>query len=157
MTLNKKIDDYNAYDKDRRKFLKKIISFFFYLISFIFVITGVFYLKPSKPKKKNYKFYEIDSDNIPREGVKKIEVKINDDMKMKIFLVRYNSLIALSPVCTHLGCFVNFDKNANEFICPCHGGCYDIEGNVLAGPPRQPLHRLPVKIENDKIFIGLKL
>ncbi len=77
---------------------------------------------------------------------------------MKIFLVKQeNSIIALSPVCTHLGCLVNFDRTMNEFVCPCHGGRYDIQGRVIKGPPKENLHRLPVKIENGKIFIGIKI
>ena len=45
--------------------------------------------------------------------------------------------IALSRVCTHLGCLVNYDQARQIFICPCHNGIYDLEGNVLSGTAAQ--------------------
>ena len=52
---------------------------------------------------------------------------------------------ALSPVCTHLGCMVRWDKIKQEFHCPCHGGKYNMFGQVIAGPPPAPLTSLPVR------------
>lgn len=146
-------------DIKRRFFLKKMLKLFFTFVALIFSFLGLSLLKPANPKKKEYSYYEIPEDKIPKEGVKKINIEIGNLQKsLKIYLVNDgDSIIALSPVCTHLGCFVNFDKNSNEFICPCHGGKYDSEGKVLKGPPKEPLQRLPVKIENKKIFVGIKI
>lgn len=146
-------------DIKRRVFLKRIIKIFFTFVALIFSFLGLSILKPSSPKKKEYSYYEILEDKIPKEGVKKINIEIGNLQKsLKIYLVnKGNSIIALSPACTHLGCFVNFDRNTNEFICPCHGGRYDIEGKVINGPPKEPLQRLPVKIEGNRIFVGIKI
>ncbi len=62
-------------------------------------------------------------------------------------------VIALSNVCTHLGCHVHWDDGQSKFLCPCHGGVYDVCGNVLAGPPPRPLPRYQTKIENDQLMI----
>ena len=62
--------------------------------------------------------------------------------------------IAFSKVCTHLGCLVEYDKDKNRMICPCHAGIYDLEGNVLSGPPPKPLPKLPLRVEGDNIVIG---
>jgi cytochrome b6-f complex iron-sulfur subunit len=62
--------------------------------------------------------------------------------------------IALSRVCTHLGCLVNYDKQRQIFICPCHAGMYDLEGNVISGPPPQPLPRYAVRVADGDIVIG---
>ncbi|RME66309.1 MAG: hypothetical protein D6778_04940 [Nitrospirae bacterium] len=67
------------------------------------------------------------------------------------------TLYALSPVCTHLGCLVNWNYLKGEFQCPCHGGRYDIKGRVIGGPPPRPLTRLPLKIEGEKVLVGLKV
>ncbi|GLI53709.1 ubiquinol-cytochrome c reductase iron-sulfur subunit [Thermodesulfovibrio yellowstonii] len=153
------IIDKEKLDIKRRFFLKKMLKLFFTFVVLIFSFLGLSLLKPANPKKKEYSYYEIPEDKIPKEGVKKINIEIGNLQKpLKIYLVNNGDLItALSPVCTHLGCFVNFDKNSNEFICPCHGGRYDSEGKVLTGPPKEPLQRLPVKIENKKIFVGIKI
>lgn len=62
--------------------------------------------------------------------------------------------IAFSKVCTHLGCLVEYEKENNRLICPCHGGAYDLEGNVLSGPPPKPLPKIPLKVEGEQIIIG---
>ncbi len=63
-------------------------------------------------------------------------------------------LIALSRVCTHLGCLVDFNKAQNRIICPCHGALFDLEGKVLSGPPPRPLAKIPLKLEGDSVLIG---
>lgn len=65
--------------------------------------------------------------------------------------------IALDFHCTHLECAVNWVQATKQFICPCHGGLYDIKGTVLSGPPPKPLHRRLVKIEGDNVLIGGRL
>jgi Rieske Fe-S protein len=59
----------------------------------------------------------------------------------------------LSNSCAHLGCPVRWLTNAEghgEFLCPCHGGIYDINGNWVGGPPPRGMYSYPeVKIEED--------
>jgi cytochrome b6-f complex iron-sulfur subunit len=62
--------------------------------------------------------------------------------------------IALSRVCTHLGCLVNYDKERQILLCPCHGGTYDLEGNVISGPPPSPLPKYTVRVVDGNIVIG---
>lgn len=61
---------------------------------------------------------------------------------------------ALSAVCTHLGCLVNWDKDKRELLCPCHGARFDLNGNVLGGPAPKPLQTAPAAISGDQIVIG---
>jgi Rieske Fe-S protein len=49
---------------------------------------------------------------------------------------------ALSLICTHQGCTVNF--TGSGFACPCHGGTYNINGAVTGGPPPAPLTKYTV-------------
>ena len=50
-----------------------------------------------------------------------------------------SDLTILSSLCTHLGCQVNWKEESNIFFCPCHDASFDIDGNVLSGPPPRPL------------------
>ncbi len=52
------------------------------------------------------------------------------------------SLVAVSPVCTHLGCQVNWNRAERSWDCPCHGSRFSPEGDVLQGPA---VHRLEHK------------
>ena len=71
-----------------------------------------------------------------------------------IISTKDKGFLAFSKVCTHLGCLVKFDKDRQLFICPCHAGVFDLEGNVVSGPPPQPLQKFAVKVEGDNIVIG---
>ena len=57
------------------------------------------------------------------------------------------AVAARAATCTHLGCLVKWDSSAEQFRCPCHGGAYDEQGNVIAGPPPRPLERVDARIE----------
>ncbi|MFQ5846542.1 MAG: ubiquinol-cytochrome c reductase iron-sulfur subunit [Candidatus Methylomirabilales bacterium] len=56
--------------------------------------------------------------------------------------------------CTHVGCPVRWNSQAGRFFSPCHGGVFDREGRVLAGPPPRPLDRYEHKIENGILYAG---
>ena len=57
-------------------------------------------------------------------------------------------------VCSHLGCLVDYDKVRNRIFCPCHAAVFDLEGNVVTGPPPKPLQKLPLRVEGESIVIG---
>ena len=59
----------------------------------------------------------------------------------------------LDSTCTHLGCRTRYDREARQFRCPCHGGAYDVEGRVVAGPPPAPLRHLNARVEDGRIFV----
>ena len=40
----------------------------------------------------------------------------------------------LSSVCPHLGCTVPWNKERNQFVCPCHGGTFHSDGTRVSGP-----------------------
>lgn len=61
--------------------------------------------------------------------------------------------VAISNICTHLGCHVRWIGEQGHFICPCHNGIFDKQGNVLTGPPPRPLDHYQVKVENDQLYI----
>jgi cytochrome b6-f complex iron-sulfur subunit len=60
---------------------------------------------------------------------------------------------ALSAVCTHLGCTVQYRKDENSIWCACHNGRYDLDGRNVSGPPPRPLERYVVHEEGDDIVV----
>ncbi|PIC78418.1 MULTISPECIES: ubiquinol-cytochrome c reductase iron-sulfur subunit [Sporosarcina] len=68
-----------------------------------------------------------------------------------------DKVIALSPVCKHLGCTVNWegDEHKNEFFCPCHAGRYKKNGdNIPGSPPLGPLDEFEVEVIDGLVYLG---
>lgn len=71
-----------------------------------------------------------------------------------IYLVRSSDGVrAMDSTCTHLGCRTRFNPESSRIECPCHGGVYDANGNVVSGPPPSPLRTLPARVENGRVFV----
>lgn len=81
---------------------------------------------------------------------------ISTDEQIAVYVLTENGrdYIAMSNICTHLGCRVRWIPNNEQFYSPCHNGIFDKQGYVVAGPPPRPLDRYEIKIENDQIYIG---
>jgi len=71
-----------------------------------------------------------------------------------VFQVKPGEFIALSAICTHLGCIVNWRPEEQIFLCPCHAGKFSLTGEVLAGPPPRSLPPYPVTVKGNEIVIG---
>ena len=67
---------------------------------------------------------------------------------------RNSQYIAISSRCAHLGCPVRWVDAAERFICPCHGGVYDLLGRRVGGPPPRPLDRFYTRVSGEAVQIG---
>ncbi|MDF1523603.1 MAG: ubiquinol-cytochrome c reductase iron-sulfur subunit [Trueperaceae bacterium] len=61
--------------------------------------------------------------------------------------------VVLDGTCTHLGCSVQWQEDADHFACPCHAGFFTREGEVVSGPPPRPLQRVDAKVENGIVKV----
>jgi len=82
---------------------------------------------------------------------------VTADRINKYFLVRSEDggFLALSLICSHLGCSVIWDQAKGEFLCPCHSSAFDKFGSVINSPAPRPLDYFPVTIEAGKVKIDL--
>ena len=64
-----------------------------------------------------------------------------------------DAVLAVSPVCSHAGCTVDWDRAQELFICPCHGGRFNPDGTVSGGPPPNPLTTFEAKIEGNQVLV----
>ena len=60
-------------------------------------------------------------------------------------------VVAISTVCTHLGCIVK--QSATGFSCPCHGSQFAPDGAVVKGPAPTPLAWLAVSRDGDTLIV----
>ena len=63
--------------------------------------------------------------------------------------------IALSAVCTHLGCTVQYEPQADRIHCACHGGVYNpYTGANVSGPPPKPLTLFKVAVNETGVEVS---
>jgi cytochrome b6-f complex iron-sulfur subunit len=65
---------------------------------------------------------------------------------------REGELVALPAVCTHRRCILQWD-GGSQLLCPCHQGVFDLNGNVLAGPPPRALDKLAVTVKGGRVYV----
>jgi Rieske Fe-S protein len=66
----------------------------------------------------------------------------------------YNRWVAITSRCAHLGCPVRWVPASERFICPCHGGVYDLQGVRVGGPPPRPLDRFFTRLHEGFVQVG---
>jgi Rieske Fe-S protein len=147
---------------NRREFVKKSLYGVLAFLGLGFLLPGLRVLYPAGDREKELVFYPlISEEDIPRAGVKKAELLYTvagRERKSRVFIVTGPlGLTVFSATCSHLGCLVNYHKDKSEFICPCHGGRYDLKGRNIAGPPPAPLAQFPVRKRDGMISIGVRV
>ncbi len=60
---------------------------------------------------------------------------------------------AISRICPHLGCRVNYSNEDEDLVCPCHGSRFTTDGKLLKGPADKNLPSLPVTYSRDEGYI----
>ncbi len=135
----------------RRRFLKILLAFLGSITFLSFAYSLLKYLTALPSKSAEFKKLVIRKSDIPSGESKNI---IYRNAPAVVVNRPDKGYIAFTRTCTHLGCLVEYSKGSQRFICPCHAGTYDLEGNVIAGPPPRPLTAIPVKIEGETIIIG---
>lgn len=69
-----------------------------------------------------------------------------------VFLQRQakDKLLALSVVCPHAGCFVDYVEEQQGFLCPCHNSLFLKDGGLRdeQSPSPRPLDSLEVQVRN---------
>ena len=73
-----------------------------------------------------------------------------------VFRVGESSFRALSRVCTHQGCTVDWVSSNSQLNCPCHGSKFDQNGAVLTGPASQALQEFTTSYDaaNNRLTIS---
>ena len=74
--------------------------------------------------------------------------------KERTFILRTEGgFLAISAICTHLHCIVNWNKMLKKFECPCHGAKFNQNGEVLEGPPPRPLDLYKLQIVAGNVVV----
>jgi nitrite reductase/ring-hydroxylating ferredoxin subunit len=74
--------------------------------------------------------------------------------KERFLLVRQpTGFLALSHLCTHSVCNVDYLPEQRVIYCPCHGARFSLTGEVLMGPATRPLDRFAATVRNGQVVV----
>ena len=127
----------------RRDFLKLVTNAFFSLGGLL-GLGGLFRYFSFQPDPGPPTEFDLGpASNYPK-GIQVIRLDIPAAIQHT-----EEGVIAISLVCTHLGCTAEENKNGEGFTCPCHGSRYSKSGKVLAGPAVKTLPRYRIEEQAD--------
>ena len=139
-------------DAGRRSVLRYVLGagLVAWLASILYPIFA--YLRPPKQE-------EVDVSSVRVGKLAAIEKNSGTIVKFgtkPVILLRLpnGDLRALSAVCTHLDCTVQYRKDLGVIWCACHNGKYDTNGRNVSGPPPRPLDEYRVSVQGDEVFIS---
>lgn len=134
----------------RRGFLDWLIGLGTFVTGLAVTIPGVMYLWPAA-RGGGAKKVEVQGAASLAPG-ESLMVQIGG--KAAVVVRGRTGFKAFSASCTHLGCLVKWDSGKREFLCPCHAGVFDENGQVVSGPVPLPLAEFDVKEVGDKVFVS---
>ena len=62
-------------------------------------------------------------------------------------------LRVLTSVCPHLGCTVPWNKERDQFICPCHGATFAADGTRVSGPSLRGMDTLETSVQDGQLQV----
>jgi menaquinol-cytochrome c reductase iron-sulfur subunit len=152
------------YSPTRRTFHIAAFNFLGALITFAMAIPTIAYLfVPSRSRKQTV---WVDAGDIGKlEPGVPVELSFQQSTvdgwrhlteKKTAWVVKEpdNNVVAFGPLCTHLHCAYHFETDLKQFMCPCHGSYFSMDGKVVSGPAPRPLDRYLTKVDNNRLQIG---
>jgi cytochrome b6-f complex iron-sulfur subunit len=88
-------------------------------------------------------------------------VKFDAEHRLIVFRDKQGYFYALSAVCTHLGCIVEWKEAGipghpeGVIACPCHGSIFNKTGDVIRGPAPRSLDRFKLYLEEDRVIVDM--
>jgi Rieske Fe-S protein len=98
---------------------------------------------------------EIGTPTLFKTKIERQTGWIVNEEELSIYVLTDNGrdFVAMSNICTHLGCRVRWIEDSDEFFCPCHNGVFNKAGDVITGPVPRPLDRFQVMVEDEQLYI----
>jgi menaquinol-cytochrome c reductase iron-sulfur subunit len=64
-----------------------------------------------------------------------------------------DQLRVLTSICPHLGCTVPWNKEKNQFVCPCHGAVFGKDGSRISGPALRGMDALETSVQDGQLLV----
>jgi cytochrome b6-f complex iron-sulfur subunit len=140
----------------RRRTLKWLGRIFVSLWGVGFVGVVLSYLKiPTTRRQRSGSDRTLSAGSLDALPVGGGQIVRHGAQPVIVIRPRADQVVALSGVCTHLRCVLRWDPKRTAVVCPCHVGVFDLNGNVISGPPNQPLKSFQAEVRGGEIFVHL--
>ncbi|MBL6979953.1 MAG: Rieske (2Fe-2S) protein [Anaerolineales bacterium] len=98
---------------------------------------------------------ELGTPTLFKTKIEKQTGWITNEEEVSVYVLTENGrdFVAMSNICTHLGCRVRWISDQDVFFCPCHNAGFAKNGDVASGPPPRPLDQYQVKEEDGQLFV----
>lgn len=108
-------------------------------------------IKPAASAKKAFKLGVVTTQGLIRTVLKQRELNLaklkseegkivmHKGKKLAVFKDKKGKITALSAICTHMGCLVDWNNAEKSWDCPCHGSRFSKEGKVITSPAVEDL------------------
>lgn len=108
------------------------------------------FMAPPYTPKKSPRFRAGKLDDYPT-----VDVYTDFKQSEQVWIVHLpnNRLVALSTICTHLGCTPSWLPNDQKFKCPCHGSGFRMSGINFEGPAPRPLPRYKIELRDGVVWV----
>ena len=144
------MDDREALPKQRRQFLLVMLGGIGSVLAAAAAWPTFRFLAPGSNSGEGGRV-ELAKSSVPVGGVHFFEFRGKPAVVLQ---PQPGQFVALTAVCTHLGCIVKWVEEDSHFLCPCHGGKFSAAGDVLSGPPPSALVTFPVSLDGEQVLIG---
>lgn len=157
----------SKHSVNRRDFVKVVLAFLGTVMGAVVGLPAIGYLISPATKTNNQDSW-IPAGPLEKyeQGVPKLfsftRTQVNGWEKTVnsygVYVVKKSEdqATVYSNMCTHLSCRVTYRDDVREYVCPCHDGRFNEQGNVASGPPPEPLYQFETKVEDGTLFIHFK-
>jgi cytochrome b6-f complex iron-sulfur subunit len=110
-----------------------------------------------KPKTRGHRLAErsLSAGMVDDFPIGEVRLIRHGDNPVFVGRLDAETFTALSAICTHLRCVLEYDRDSKSILCPCHDGRFDLAGTVLAGPPPRPLRSYRVNVRAGEVIVTL--
>jgi menaquinol-cytochrome c reductase iron-sulfur subunit len=149
---------------DRRQFMSWVTGAISAIIGLGLGIPAIAYIVgPSLKKEEAQNWINLGSISKVELGIPTLfKTKIQrqtgwivNEEEISVYILTENGrdFVAMSNICTHLGCRIRWIEDREEFFCPCHNGVFDKDGGIVAGPVPKPIDQFDTKVEDNQLFV----
>lgn len=138
----------------RRGFFDRLTTLFLALWGVGFMVVIASYLKtPSSLRLTGLRLIAAGDAQTLKAGKARLVRQGNSP----VYVIRLlnNEIVAVSALCTHFRCVLNWSAQDKTLVCPCHNGTFNASGAVIAGLPTRPLPTFPVEVRRGEIFVHI--